>query len=77
MLLTTSHASWLNQAELLLRVFSERYMKRGSWKSRQEFVDHLDASWLEHDQLYAHPFGWSWTPQKMHRWVERHASCLC
>ena len=26
---TLAHASWLNQAELLLRAFSERYLKRG------------------------------------------------
>ncbi|XXT95306.1 IS630 family transposase [Sorangium sp. So ce834] len=73
-LVTPAHASWLNQAELLLRAFSERYLKRGSWNSRQQLVEHLDASWREYDQLYAHPFRWSWTRQKMHRWVERHAA---
>ncbi|WP_437774748.1 transposase [Sorangium sp. So ce1097] len=73
-LVTPAHASWLNQAELLLRAFGERYLKRGSWNSRQQLVEHLDASWREYDQLYAHPFRWSWTRQNMHRWVARHAA---
>ena len=28
---TPAHASWLNQAELLIRAFAPRYLKRGSW----------------------------------------------
>lgn len=73
-LFTPAHASWLDQAELLLRAFSERYLKRGTWKSRQQLIEHLDASWHEYNELYAHPITWSWTRQKMHRWVARHAS---
>src|SRR5262249_9388498 len=68
-----AHASWLDQAELLLRAFSERYLKRGDWKSRLHLISHLEVSWREYNKLYAHPFTWSWTRQKMHRWVERHA----
>jgi transposase len=30
-LFTPAHASWLNQAELLLRAFTERYLQRGDW----------------------------------------------
>lgn len=44
-LVTPAHASWLNQGELVLRAFSERYLERSSWKSREELMDHLDASW--------------------------------
>jgi hypothetical protein len=73
-LFTPAHASWLDQAELLLRAFSERYLKRGDWKSRQHLIEHLQASWQEYNRLYAHPFTWSWTRQKMHRWVARHTA---
>jgi transposase len=76
-LVTPPHSSWLNQAELLLRAFSERYLKRGEWKSRQLLIEHLDASWREYNERYAHPFVWSWTRQKMRRWVARHAPRLC
>jgi hypothetical protein len=72
-LFTPAHASWLNQAELLLRAFSERYLKRGDWKNRTQFIEHLDASWREYNEFYAHPITWSWTRQKMREWVARHA----
>jgi hypothetical protein len=72
-LFTPAHASWLDQAELLLRAFSERYLKRGNWTSRPQLIEHLDASWREYNKLYARPITWSWTRQKMHRWVARHA----
>jgi hypothetical protein len=68
-LFTPAHASWLNQGELLLRAFGERYLKRGEWPSRQALVQHLDLSWQEYNHLFAHPFTWSWTQQDMSRWV--------
>ena len=71
-LVTPPHASWLNQAELLLRAFSARYLQRGDWKRRADFIAHLDASWPEYNRLYAHPFTWLWTRTKMHDWFERH-----
>src|SRR5262249_35609746 len=55
-LFTPAHASWLDQAELLLRAFSERYLKRGDWKSRLHLISHLEVSWREYNKLYAHPF---------------------
>jgi hypothetical protein len=73
-LFTPAHASWLDQAELLLRAFGARYLQRGDWASRSELIDHLNASWPEYNRLYAHPFTWSWTRTKMHRWVDRHQS---
>lgn len=73
-LCTPAHASWLNQAELLLRAFAAHYLERGSWASRPELIAHLHASWPEYNRLYAHPFTWSWTREKMHQWVERHSS---
>jgi hypothetical protein len=73
-LVTPPHASWLNQAELLLRAFSARYLDRGEWKSRDQLIEHLNASWREYNDLFAHPFTWSWTRQRMRRWVDRHSA---
>jgi len=68
-LVTPAHASWLNQAELLLRAFSEPYLKRGDWASQDALRAHLNASWVEYNELLAHPFHWSWTRRKMRDWV--------
>jgi len=70
-LLTPAHASWLNQGELLLRAFGERYLRRGEWPSRQALVEHLESSCQEYNHLFAHPFTWSWTRRDMRRWVNR------
>ncbi len=69
---TPAHASWLNQAELLNDAFSLRYLKRRSWDSRQALLDPIDAAWPEYNQLYAHPFAWTWTNQKMRQWFAEH-----
>lgn len=68
---TPPHASWLNQAELLLGAFSARYLQRGSWDSRQAMMDHLEGSWMEYNELFAHPFAWSWTRLDFRQWVEK------
>jgi hypothetical protein len=70
---TPARASWLNQAELLNRAFGHRYLKRGSWASREAYISHVMASWPEYNRLYAHPFEWTWTNQKMRRWFAEHA----
>jgi hypothetical protein len=72
-LVTPAHASWLNQAELLLRAFTEHYLKRGAWDSRCALQTHLHASWSEYNDLLAHPFKWSWTRRNMRDWVSSHA----
>jgi hypothetical protein len=71
--LTPAHASWLNQAELLVRAFGHRYLKRGSWCSREEMSEHVLASGPEYNRLYAHPFEWTWTNQRMRQWFAKHA----
>jgi len=71
-LVTPPHASWLDQAELLLRAFSHRYLVRGDWQSRSHLIQHLDSSWHEYNRLFAHPFNWSWTRRDMRKWVEKH-----
>jgi hypothetical protein len=71
---TPANASWLDQAEILIHAFKHYYLKRASWKSKEEFKTHVLASWPEYNHRYAHPFEWTWTNQKMHRWFAKHAS---
>jgi hypothetical protein len=71
--LTPAHASWLNQGELLNHAFDGRYLKRESWSSRGECIEHVTSSWPEYNLRYAHPFEWTWTNQKMRRWFAGHA----
>jgi len=71
--LTPAHASWLNQGELLNHAFAYRYLQRGSWSSREEYLAHVEASWPEYNRLYAHPFEWTWTNHRMRQWFAEHA----
>ena len=71
---TPSHASWLNQAELLVEAFGYRYLKRGSSRNREQFIDHVLASGPEYNRRYAHPFEWTWTNQQMRRWFAEHSA---
>ena len=70
---TPAHASWLNQAELLVGAFGYHYLKRGSWSSREEFIGHVLACGPEYNRRYAHPFDWTWSNQKMRQWFAKHA----
>lgn len=70
-LYTPAHASWLDQAELLLRAFGDRYLAHLDVPSRHALITHLDASWREYNRYYAHPFSWSWTRRDLHTWVAR------
>jgi hypothetical protein len=71
--LTPARASWLDQAELLNHAFDRRYLKRGSWASREAFIAHVMASWPEYNRRYAHPFEWTWSAPKMRQWFTKHA----
>jgi hypothetical protein len=70
-LVTPAHASWLNQAELLLGSFTDHYLDRGDWASKEQMIEQLNASWPEYNRLFAHPFSWSWTRRDMHQWIAR------
>ena len=76
-LFTPAHASWLNQAELLLKSFEVHYLKRGSWISRQALVDHLHDSMPEYNRLFAHPINWSWTRRDLREWIDWKTTGLC
>ena len=71
--LTPAHASWLDQAEMLINAFKERYLGRGSWANREKLVTHVEAAWPEYNERYAHPFEWTWTNPQMRQWFARHA----
>lgn len=77
MLYTPAHASWLNQAELLLKSFVLRYLKCGSWSSRDGLIEHLLTSAPEYNRLFAQPINWSWTRHNMRDWVDWKQSRLC
>ena len=74
---TPPHASWLNQAELLLRAFSDKYLRRFDPQSRQHLIDHLHASWPEYNRRFAHPFTWSWSCRDLYAWARKKASVIC
>jgi hypothetical protein len=71
---TPVHASWLDQAELLVGAFGRRYLKRAAWSSREELLKHVRDSWPEYNHLYAHPFEWCWTNHQMRQWFAKHAA---
>ena len=75
-LFTPSHASWLNQAELLLRAFASHYLDRGSWQTRGAMIGHLLASRVEYNQYFAHPFDWEWTRHDFHYWLNNTPSLI-
>ncbi|MBN9520299.1 transposase, partial [bacterium] len=75
--LTPAHASWSNPAELLVNAFGGRYLKRGSWSSRDAFVEHVPTSWPEYNRLYAHPFEWTWANNQVRDWFATHAPPIC
>lgn len=71
---TPAHASWLNQAEIGINCYSQRYLQRRSWTSREEFIQHILDSKAEYNYRYAQPIEWTWTNPKMRRWFDEHAS---
>jgi hypothetical protein len=71
---TPAHASWLNEAELLLEAFGCRYLNRGSWQDRETFKNHIAVAAPEYNHLYAHPFEWTWTIPKMKQWFAKHTT---
>jgi transposase len=74
---TPPHASWLNQAELLLRAFSDKYLLRFDSPSRQHLIGHLEASWPEYNRRFAQPFSWSWSCRHMYAWARKKGALIC
>jgi hypothetical protein len=61
---------WAGDESPLLGAFSERYIKRGSWDSRQAMINHIGASYPEYNELFA-PLQWSWTRLGFGEWIEK------
>lgn len=76
-LFTPPHASWLNQAELLLRAFGDRYLALLDVPSRTDLVAHLGRSASEYNRHYAHPFTWSWTRRDLRTWAAHQGAAIC
>jgi transposase len=74
---TPPHASWLNQAELLLRAFSDKYLARFDPYSRQHLIEHLEGSWPEYNRRFAHPFQWSWNCRDLYAWTRKKGGLIC
>ena len=71
---TPANASWLNQAEILIHSFKHYYLKRKSWKTKNELTQHVLASCSEYNHCYAHPFEWTWTNHALRRWFAKHTA---
>jgi transposase len=74
---TPAHASWLNQAELLLRAFTAKYLDRFDPESRQHLIEYLTLSVPEYNRRFAHPFEWSWTRRDLYTWAEKKGCEIC
>lgn len=74
---TPLHASWLNQAALLLRAFADKYLTRFDPTSRPHLINHLQARWPEYNQRFAHPFRWSWSCRDMYAWAQKKGTSIC
>jgi len=74
---TPPHASGLNQAEWLLRAFSDTYLQRFDPQSCQHLIDHLHASWPEDNRRFAHPFTWSWSCRELYTGARKKATGIC
>jgi hypothetical protein len=75
-LYTPVHASWLNQAELLLRAVPAKYLDRVDPESRQPLIEYLTLSVPEYNRRFAHPFKWSWTRRDLYTWAEKKGYAL-
>ena len=76
-LYTPAHARGLNQAQLLLRALTDKYLARFDCESRQQLIAHLTASWPESNHRFAHPFSWSWPRRPMYTWAEKKGAAIC
>ena len=68
-LFTPANASWLNQAEAVLKAFDERYLLRGDWCGRTTMIQPIMDSTTDYNQHFAHPFDWQWSCRKFRYWL--------
>jgi DDE superfamily endonuclease len=64
---TPKHGSWLNQVELWFSVLARRFLKRGDFRSVEDFATRL-ADYLDvYNTHHAHPYRWTYTGQPLVR----------
>lgn len=56
---TPTHASWLNQIELLLNIFSRKILKRGIFNSKEELVKSI-MNFIQEYNKEARSFKWTY-----------------
>lgn len=71
---TPVHASWLNQAEILLSIITRKYLRRGSWSALKELKRTLRQGVSERNRFDKHPFDWSFTRHAMRDWYAKYCS---
>jgi hypothetical protein len=64
---TPKHGSWLNQVELWFSVLARRFLKRGDFRSAEEFEAKLQAYLDAYNDHHAHPYRWTYTGQPLVR----------
>lgn len=69
---TPKHCSWMNQIEWFFGVIGRHLLKKGNYTS----VDELEASIRryvkQHNELFAHPYGWNVDIDKLIKKVSKH-----
>jgi transposase len=58
---TPTHGSWLNQVELWFSVLARRFLKRGDFRSMEDFEERLHAYLEDYNRSHAHPYRWTYT----------------
>jgi DDE superfamily endonuclease len=58
---TPTHGSWLNQVELWFSVLGRRFLKRGDFRSMEDFEARLRAFLDDYNRHHAHPYRWTYT----------------
>ena len=57
---TPTHASWLNQVEIVFSVMTRRLLKHGHFDSPEDLAEQMLAYVETHNQT-AKPFNWTYT----------------
>lgn len=64
---TPKHGSWLNQVELWFSVLERRFLRRGDFRSPEEFTERLGKFLNDYNANYAHPYCWTYTGEPLVR----------
>jgi hypothetical protein len=71
-----THASWLNQVEIFLSIFSRKALRPADFQSLGELRDRIYRFTACYNGE-ARPFNWKFTPEKLKQYLERLAEKSC